>query len=405
MQGWVCITGENANNKHDERFYFGARQVVDLTADVCNEFSRLVREYQDRHQDELSDEVRKKRTGKELALSHFMWERAEVSVGDLVYAKVNGQKVEYIIPVQLSRRKYSGSRGDLLPHYLHTCRKYEKLCPACRLFGWVQPAQPKESKKSPNLSEVVAYAGRVSFSMGRMIDDHGCEERVTLAELASPKPTATFFYLAGSDGLGRFIGKREGYNPENQRLRGRKFYRHHGCFKWRTSEPTRRNRTLIDPVSPKSRFQFEVRFTNLLSEELGALAWSLQLEEGMFHRLGYGKSLGLGSVKITLKECRIYDFVQRYSSLVENGEKEIDFFQFIDDFKKSFREINGKNFDNQDNIIDLKAILSKHPLELPVYYPQLDQGQNENFRWFKKAQESSLSLPLAHTDLGLPIRP
>lgn len=55
-------------------------------------------------------------------------------------------------------------------------------------------------------------------------------------------------------------------------------------------------------VLPKgSSFKSRVVFHNLKPEELGALLWSLQLEEGHNHAIGMGKSFGAGQINIKLK--------------------------------------------------------------------------------------------------------
>ncbi len=72
--------------------------------------------------------------------------------------------------------------------------------------------------------------------------------------------------------------------------------------------------TLIRPVRSQTKFAGSIRFENLALEELGALLSALELPEGMAHKLGLGKPLGLGSVRIGAVQLRLWDRAKRYGS-------------------------------------------------------------------------------------------
>ena len=117
---------------------------------------------------------------------------------------------------------------------------------------------------------------------------------------------------------------RNGY-AGNRKLRGRKVYLHHKNFQQSNAttsgkaEPkTKRNRTITKHVKPGTKFSTHIRFDNLTGFELGALLYLLNLPDELHHRLGMGKPLGFGSVRISadLKEAEVYDHSQikrRYS--------------------------------------------------------------------------------------------
>jgi len=65
------------------------------------------------------------------------------------------------------------------------------------------------------------------------------------------------------------------------------------------------NRSLRGWVKPKTRFSFDLDLINLSPVELGALLWLLTLPEGHFHRLGGGKPLGLGSVRLDIASLTV----------------------------------------------------------------------------------------------------
>ena len=293
---------------------------------------------------------------------------------------------------------YEHSLGELLSDHLHLCTKYQELCPACRLFGWVKNKADDDSKAC------VAYAGRVSFEQAELDKEVKGEGNKILAELASPKPTTTFFYLTNKNDPGIFIPKKDGFIPQKQNLRGRKYYWHHNSFDWQLGEKTKRNRTIIDPVYPGSLFKFRVRFENLRPEELGALIWSLQLEGGMHHRLGYGKPLGLGSVNINIRKGYTFNLKERYSSLkTDGGRVPIELSDYIEVFKKTFDADFNMKYEDSDTYKDLFAVLKGQQI-LPVHYPRPNTLHNpkgdENFKWFLKPTAVK-TLGIASKDKGL----
>jgi hypothetical protein len=77
--------------------------------------------------------------------------------------------------------------------------------------------------------------------------------------------------------------------------------------------------TQIKPVKPGVTFQFRLHFENLRDFELGALLWALALpgEEGKTycHKLGMGKALGMGSIRLTLSALKISKRPERYETL------------------------------------------------------------------------------------------
>jgi hypothetical protein len=68
-------------------------------------------------------------------------------------------------------------------------------------------------------------------------------------------------------------------------------------------------------------FSGRVRFNNLTNLELGALLEALQLPSGCSHRLGMGRPLGLGSVRITSR-LRLVDRAARYGTWQASGVQE-----------------------------------------------------------------------------------
>lgn len=70
----------------------------------------------------------------------------------------------------------------------------------------------------------------------------------------------------------------------------------------------------IAPLPPGTTFRARIRFENLSDIELGALLLVMDLPEGRAHKLGLGKAIGLGSVRLTPTLC-VDDRKQRYQTL------------------------------------------------------------------------------------------
>ena len=72
-------------------------------------------------------------------------------------------------------------------------------------------------------------------------------------------------------------------------------------------------------VMPGSKARFHVRFWNLEEAELQRLVWSLALEDGLAHKVGRHRYLGLGSLRFSiLPESHLTDWAGRYGASPQN---------------------------------------------------------------------------------------
>ena len=153
-----------------------------------------------------------------------------------------------------------------------------EMSPAERVFGWAAPSGPG--------------AWRGSVSVARV--HPGTECKITsdgmprILTLGAPSPSQVRFYVT---------------DPKEGKplLRGRKVYLHHVEFKAK-KEPKAKpsNRSITEWIEPKSTFSFKLRVLNLSKVEIGALLWILALPDEAHHKLGYGKPLGYGSMKVSI---------------------------------------------------------------------------------------------------------
>ncbi|MGH7454442.1 MAG: TIGR03986 family type III CRISPR-associated RAMP protein, partial [bacterium] len=461
-KGYLCITYQNIEMKHSERFFFfhpinNSRPItVSLPDSVRERYEELIRDYQTRHEKDIKKWGREKRKKLksggdkdkwqdwEAAPSRFMRkaeEKPELEDGALVYARLSGTiddpDIKFIVPVSVPRVMYDSFVASKIPGaYLGKCEKPEALCPACRTFGWVY-GKPGTGAAPTDLSHemATAYASRVQFSAGEPINGtlQSFGEQ-TLAILSSPKPTTSRFYLRPRNGSpvdgqpDEFIN----YNSSRVVLRGRKFYRHHLQANdkeyIRAKSPINglplkddQNRTMQDALRPGARFKFILRFENLAPVELGALLWSLDFGgRDLYHRLGFAKPLGFGSLKPEVKYVKVFDLLKRCRSL-KPEDWETTFTaeqvrkQWVEPFETTLVDAHPNEagaFDDLPNIRDLKALLGNPAIE-NIHYPRLDedpQPKGENFKWFMNNNHPKrglkLMLPLAADDVkGFPLDP
>ncbi len=322
-----------------------------------------------------------------------------LNVGDVVWFRATDENdVKEIGFTQIYRLPFNKAVRDRLPIDLHPCSDIGNLCPACRVFGRVVENLPADD-------EPIAVAGRVSFSTGEFTSKNANhQDDVRLKILSSPKPTFYNFYVINPDNPTQVID----YDGQVV-LRGRKFYWHYpdACHKreiYTREEMDGQNSTV--ELLTEGTFTFTVDFHNLTDYELGLLLYSLELEgkdSDLYHKLGMGKPLGLGSVKITVDGLDLIDREERYHSILNDGiSKDTDKDKFIlEGFKKvqageqsnDARKIE-QVFDDLPYIRDLKVMLAfKDFHSLEIKYPSARSkrgGKPYGYEWFQQNKKKPL---------------
>ena len=118
--------------------------------------------------------------------------------------------------------------------------------------------------------------------------------------------------------------------------------------------------SIVNMVSENEIFQSRIRFENLTDVELGALLFALDLPDGCAHKLGMGKPLGLGTIKITPK-LTLINRDTRYQNILDKDGSWVTGEEFISDiskYKNKFTEYIGKNYNNK-NIVTSDDYWSK----------------------------------------------
>ena len=346
------------------------------------------------------------------------------------------------------------SPADLLDDSLKPAKTRSELSPADRLFGWVPQEQGDDT----------GYKGRI-----RIVCDSGprCEiiEQFTsalpLTILGQPKPAQGRFYVADERGPQHTVDKRDaGYDTNRGKyLRGRKQYWHHKGLEahkdvekpasdyWHPSVEDRtqvkrngryqeyrrpddkdgqlqqdsQNLSVKGWIKPDTEFKASLYVQNLQDQEIGALLWLLSFPEGHYFKLGYGKPLGFGSLKIeidkdsgSLSLGTGADWKTYYTAFDCSPPATLDANKQVDCcnvFKKSMLAAYNtySSFDELPFISDFLQIL-KGPIDnSPIHYPRLNRKptpKGENFRWFRENENGKkYALPSVDDPKGLPYNP
>lgn len=256
---------------------------------------------------------------KEYPFLHVGRERDEKLVaraGDLVYYQEAGGVVTRLSYSSIWRSPIPGSLYEAVstvsPELIPFQEGRKKLTLAERLFGFVEQG-----------GEGRALAGRVRVAHGLLDGEEPAggwfAPETVLKILASPKPPSPAFYF-GQHG---YLGKRQ-LDLSSQATRphvpqGRKMYLHHlasdvqaECYKTK-EEPDkhRKQKMRVQPLKEGLSFYFHLDFDNLTQKELGFLCYALQPAAAFRHKLGLGKPLGLGRVRI---EPVWWGFIDRQQS-------------------------------------------------------------------------------------------
>ena len=244
---------------------------------------------------------------------------------------------------QMFRFPYDLSPRDLVPEDI----KAAGLDMASAVFGIVAQNGSSDAK---------AVKSRVFFE-NAVADSGGPEwfERIMVPKtLSSPKPSCFQQYLT-QDGTKSNEDLTTYLKGDYTTIRGHKLYWH----RWNDSQsidavkeqkdhdgllndllspnPKDTQHTIMTPIKSGVTFKGRIRFEGLADIELGALLWALNLPEGCAHRLGMGKSLGLGSIRIDSK-LRLVDRSARYGSWQESGITEAKEIDFMRAFEKAILE-------------------------------------------------------------------
>lgn len=282
-------------------------------------------------------------------------------------------QVEFFGHARMFRVPYPNSPFDYIPLPLREGAP-DEVDFAEALFGYT-----RDIKKEKGNHKQRAYAGRLSFTDA--ILHKGQKDlwlpgkTITPKILSGPKPTTFQHYMVQEepnsykvtrDGKSKFETRLSDYasSKDETTLRGNKFYWHKGA---RSADDIRETATLkagdavhtqINPLRAGVGFTFQIHFENLTKQELGALLFVLDIianNEKMRLKLGMGKPLGMGAIKIS-PTLFVRNSLSRYSTL----------------FGKD-TWLSGYNKDTESTQSALNAFMRKMEAELGTSLTKLDR--------------------------------
>ncbi len=315
----------------------------------------------------------------------------------------NGENYIYLSPSQIGRYVFDNRLDDLLESHISCSKKDgDSLCKACDLFGMI-----------PTDKNSASHAGKLRFSDALPVDFESMG-KVTLKELSSPKITSVEFYTKRPENARYWTydykimyNNIETKNPKKGKpkmiivpnkekcyveVRGRKFYLHNPNLRsddYQITNKTKINST-IELCKPNSRFSFNIYFDKITEDQLRELLWAVSIGENteesqQMHKLGHGKPLGLGSVKLVAEQAEIRTFIP--DSMTYNVE--------IIDCKKINKYIADNPFDAEStafkeymqitNFNGVTSVMNKEKAN--ISYPIADDGKNAvnstaSHQWF-----------------------
>jgi CRISPR/Cas system CSM-associated protein Csm3 (group 7 of RAMP superfamily) len=299
------------------------------------------------------------------------------------YTKLDDSDFYYFAPAAITKEVFSRTLRELLERQggHQPCQTRDSICPVCNLFGMVG---------EDALSSRLFFRDAVPVALTDTTDWRSWYDAVrALPILASPKVSATEFYMQDVDGAACFNydyfvnyyyyfdkdGERASAPVrsflDNPKLRGRKLYWHRRNILLDPTMKFGNQRMEIRPVSKGKKFRVEIGFDRLSQTELETLLWVLTFGEHSTthaHKLGHAKPYGYGSVR----------FVNAVVALVA----------LDDDLSLTTKAVKfaPRKPENTQSLQEYIALTDFSKASDDVKYPVGDNGRDSNssgvYQWF-----------------------
>lgn len=298
-----------------------------------------------------------------------------------VWYKTVGEIQVYLSMAAIGRKAFHSTMGNLLDAKA-PCEERTHLCDACNLFGM---ANEKSSTGSR-----VRFTDAVSDSKAETI-------KIVLKELGAPRPSYLPFYANVNDENYRAKAKSD-YDSKGVTIRGRKYYWHTTNWKEINKDIMQSNlNSTVNALDANEKFTFDIYYDGITEAELDKLVYSLSFWENnadgkLCHKVGHGKPVGLGSIKITVDKVleRTFDKNAGYEiKTVFDSEKDNQKFEndckYIDESLKTVAALR--------QIVDFEAVKDErvcYPFIEPNGIEQKKENDFAAHKWFSENDSGKL---------------
>ena len=191
-----------------------------------------------------------------------------------------------------------------------------RITPAEYIFGVVDGKKREKNAQAPkskNLASRVRFSDAFSPTRAEFLRNppepgEAGARGFQLPILSSPKPPSPALYFQDGRNVTKATLRLSDHRPN-----GRKVYLPHDPARMNVDDPPwvsarpnehRKQKSLCWPLEPKQTFYFHIDFENLADGELHLLLKAIYPGPEYLHRLGLGKPLGLGAVKV--RSCGVF---------------------------------------------------------------------------------------------------
>ena len=321
----------------------------------------------------------------------------------------------------------SAARRNLLPFALSR----SELSPAELLLGFVQ----EDGNESPAGTNSLAFTGKLRFSdaLQNTCVNAVAIEPVTLKILSAPKVNASLYFAPRGDPTG-YVAK-PNLRPDLHELLGRKFYSHAlsekseaslvrnvkslnkagevaatsaaGKPPWESfNDDNLDQKANVTPVDSGAKFNFTVDFDNLSKRELELLCFALRPFPSFRHKLGLGKAIGLGTVRVDPIQLNFIDRLSRYGSHTLSQARYAG--APLESVRIAIAASRfAKSAPDQSVIGALRTVGDPDKVLYPVHVPTrrtATDAEKETYTWFVHNDDTSKAGPTERQALGAIVR-
>lgn len=245
------------------------------------------------------------------------------------------------------------------------CSDRNNLCAACSLFGTIE---------GKGMGSKIRFtdAKRQNPDRGKLI------RNVVFEELSYPRISYVPFYLFSDN---EHTNYEKGYDSDELQIRGRKFYWHHKPDMSSWKKKTKRNGT-FDVLGKDTEFEFKIYFDQITKKQLEILATAVHLNDNKItgkrcHKIGHGKPLGYGSVKMTVDECKIRKYDMQNGWNEESNDELLDKISYSNIFDNDSWENVSAKLTEKDQVQKCDKSTWEDLIKISNFYEIEEDGETK----------------------------